>query len=151
MSTIQDLQNRRDIHAARCAELEQALDDLSGLETIADVQKLTDELGAARRLLAALDRQVLLAEQAQHEQARAEREQRRLVVAKEAAVIDGDVRRLMLQIWDLVDKREDVTTEFPEQATVSARMRTLAVDMLRFAGVQFQTNGLGRGISPVRR
>ena len=45
---LQDLQQRRDIHAARCAELEQALDDLSGLETIADVQKLTDELGAAR-------------------------------------------------------------------------------------------------------
>ncbi len=151
MSRLQDLQQRRDIHAARCAELEMALDDLTGLETIADVQRLSDELAAARRLLGALDRQLQQAEQVQRDLDRADRERRRQLATKEAAEIDGEVRRLLLQVYDQVEKREAVTAEFTDLAQTSASMRRWMLDLLRLSGVQIQAGALGAGVSPVRR
>lgn len=150
MSKLQDLQQRRDIHAARCAELELALDDLSGLETIADVQKLSDELGAARRLLAALDRQVAQAEQASRAQEIAAREARRLAAAKAAAEIRGKLQAALFPLYSLTEQLEQVTAEFPEQAAAATQTRLQLIGFMRMTGIDVSV-GIGTGVVPVRK
>ena len=148
---LQDLQARRDAHAVRVFELEQQLDNLTGLEALEDVQAATDKLAAGRRLLAALDKQIENEQAAQREEARAEREKRRTLAAQQAQKIDADVRGLLLQARDLVQKRLDATSEFMELASTSAAMLNWADNMLRAAGVDFETAGPGHGPRPVRR
>ena len=152
MSTrLQDLQARRDAYAVSVFELEQQLDNLTGLEALEEVQAATDKLAAGRRLLTALDRQIENAQAALREEARAERESRRTQAAQQAQKIDADMRRLLLQLFDLAQKRVDATGEFMELAGTSAAMQGWTITMLRAVGVDFETSGLGKGIQPVRR
>ena len=152
MSTrLQDLQTRRDAYAVSVFELEQQLDNLTGLEALEEVQAATDKLAAGRRLLTALDRQIENAQSALREEARAERERRRMQATQQAQKIDADMRRLLLQLYDLAQKRVDATGEFSELASTSAAMQGWTITMLRAAGVDFETSGLGSSIRPVRR
>ncbi len=150
MSTIQDLETRRDRIAGNVADMQRALDDLDGSEELTAVQRMSNDLDAATRLLAALDRQLSQAYEQQRAEAIAERERRRTVAAREATEIRGKLQAQLFPIYSLTEQLEQVTAEFPEQYAAAAQTRLQLLGFMRACGIDVQTS-VGAGVVPVRR
>ena len=149
VSTIQDLENRRDKLAGHVADLQRALDELDGSEELTAVQRMTNDLDAATRLLAALDRQLTQSYAAQREQERAAHEARRQQAAKEAAALRAKMRAATFPLYDLAVELEATVAEFPDLATTASQARAQLLSYMRSVGVELAA-GIGTGAYPVR-
>lgn len=150
MTSLQDLETRRDRIAGTVATLQAQLDELDGSEELVAVQKMSNDLDAATRLLSALDRQLT----AQYEQQRAEaiaaREQRRQQAATQAAQIRGKLQSQLFPVYALAEQLEAVTSEFSEQFAAATSTRLQVLGLMRAVGIDVQVTP-GAGISPVRK
>lgn len=151
MTKVQELETRRDRIAGTVAELQQALDLLDGSEELVSVQKMTNDLDASTRLLAALDRQLSQAYAAQREQARADVERQRAQAAAAAAKIDADLQRLLWPVFETIERRVVVTEIDPPSAATSQRMRAAVLQMMRGVGIDMQVSATSFVAQPVRR
>lgn len=151
MTKVQELETRRDRIAGTVAELQQALDLLDGSEELVSVQKMTNDLDASTRLLAALDRQLSQAYAAQREQARADVERQRAQAAAAAAKIDADLQRLLWPVFETIERRVVVTEIDPPSSATSQRMRGAVLQLMRGVGVDMQVSATSFVAQPVRR
>lgn len=151
MTKVQELETRRDRIAGTVAELQQALDLLDGSEELVSVQKMTNDLDASTRLLAALDRQLSQAYAAQREQQRADVERQRAQAAAAAAKIDADLQRLLWPVFETIERRVVVTEIDPPSAATSQRMRAAVLQMMRGVGIDMQVSATSFVAQPVRR
>lgn len=152
MSNLQEIETRRDRIAGTVAELQRSLDELDGSEELVSVQKMSNDLDAATRLLAALDRQLTQAYAQQRAAERAELERQRTAAAAAAAKVDADIHRELWPLWELVERRVAITAPHMNLAGESARLRSAVLALMQSSGYDIATGpGTGYVASPVRR
>jgi len=151
MSKVSDLESRRDVLAADVATLQARLDLLDGSEELTAVQKMSNDLDAGTRLLAALDRQI----------AQARETQRLAVVAAQEAAIEAAIHECtkldraaadkLQSVYDLIEQRRQLTDVSPRLAGKSQRMRTILLQLMEMTGCYDLAIAPGREPFPVRR
>lgn len=150
MSKIQDLESRRDQLAGDVADKQFRLDNLDGSEELVSVQKLTNDLDAAQRLLAAVERQILQTRETERLAARAAQEAAIVAAARETATIDTDIATALWRAFELVERRATVTEVSPRLAGKTQRMRARVLDLLGDVGYDLAVSP-GREPFPVKR
>lgn len=151
MSRLSELESRRDQLAGDVADKQFRLDNLDGSEELVSVQRLTNDLDAATRLLAAVERQILQARETQRLAAIAAQEAAIAAAAQQTAVIDADIASKLWNIFELVEKRAAATEVSPRLAGRSSRMRARVLDLMGDVGYDLSTAGPGHAPIPVRR
>lgn len=150
MSTISGLEARRDVLAADVADKQFRLDNLDGSEELVSVQKLTNDLDAAQRLLAAIERQIIAARETERLARIAAQEAAIVAAARETATIDTDIATALWRAFELVERRATVTEVSPRLAGKTQRMRARVLDLLGDVGYDLAVSP-GREPFPVKR
>jgi len=150
MSKIQELEQRRDVLAADVADKQFRLDNLDGSEELVSVQKLTNDLDAAQRLLAAIERQIIAARETERLARIAAQEAAIVAAARETATIDTDIATALWRAFELVERRATVTEVSPRLAGKTQRMRARVLDLLGDVGYDLAVSP-GREPFPVKR
>jgi len=150
VSKIQELEARRDVLAGDVADKQFRLDNLDGSEELVSVQKLTNDLDAAQRLLAAIERQIIAARETERLARIAAQEAAIVAAARETATIDIDIATALWRAFELVERRASVTEVSPRLAGKTQRMRTRVLDLLGDVGYDLAVSP-GREPFPVKR
>ncbi|MFN8469342.1 MAG: hypothetical protein U0X20_27545 [Caldilineaceae bacterium] len=150
MTKLAELESRRDLLAGDVADKQFRLDNLDGSEELVSVQKLTNDLDAAQRLLVAIERQIAAARETQRLAAIAAREAAIEAAGLETAKIDADISKHLWSVYELMQRRAAVTEVAPQLSARTARMQDRLFELMGGVGYDFAF-GVGTGPMPVKR